>query len=409
MRPCFVALCLALVFILPSSATTIRVPQDQPTIQLGIEAAQNGDTVLVSPGTYYESINFNGREITVESSNGPSVTFIDGSQQSTVVFFLSAETRAATLRGFTIQNGNGTFNGIKEGGGIFVGGASPTIVENVIINNQACQGDGIAVGVGSPLIRGNLISKNLDAPECGGGIGGGGILISGVSSAQILNNRIVGNKTLDYGGGISLWDGNAVQIKNNVIANNVGHYNGGGISMFNDTSSVVIIQNLIYGNQSVNGNGVYWSTGPSAFVNNTVIDSPSSSGGGTVAGDELCCGVRIANNLIIAAGGAVNAFVCNNGDFSPDVIGFNDVFSSVGPAYGGKCSDQTGILGNISANPQFVDPSKRNFQLASGSPAIDAGHNSPRLPKADLAGNPRVVGPRVDMGAYEYQGNEARF
>lgn len=46
---------------------TIHVPGDQPTIQAAINAANTGDTVLVSNGTYQENINFNGKAITVTS------------------------------------------------------------------------------------------------------------------------------------------------------------------------------------------------------------------------------------------------------------------------------------------------------------------------------------------------------
>ncbi len=65
-------LSLLLSLALPTSAKTIHVPADQPTIQAGINTASNGDTVLVSAGTYYENINFSGKAITVASASGPA-------------------------------------------------------------------------------------------------------------------------------------------------------------------------------------------------------------------------------------------------------------------------------------------------------------------------------------------------
>ena len=79
---------LLLTSALPAAAgKTIHVPADQPTIQAAINAASNGDTVLVSPGTYFENINFIGKAITVKSASGPAVTIIDGSNSGPVATF----------------------------------------------------------------------------------------------------------------------------------------------------------------------------------------------------------------------------------------------------------------------------------------------------------------------------------
>src|ERR1700732_1774738 len=108
---------LSIGFSLPALAgNTIHVPADQPTIQAGINAAINGDTVLVSPGTYFENINFNGKAITVKSAGGPAVSVIDGQQLGPVVEFATSETRNSVLRGFTLQNGHGHINNSRGGG-----------------------------------------------------------------------------------------------------------------------------------------------------------------------------------------------------------------------------------------------------------------------------------------------------
>ena len=62
-------------------AAVIRVPAEHPTIQAGINASINGDTVLVADGVYKGignvNIDFKGKQITLKSQNGPVVTIID--------------------------------------------------------------------------------------------------------------------------------------------------------------------------------------------------------------------------------------------------------------------------------------------------------------------------------------------
>lgn len=101
----FVILSCVLSVVTLSAQTTIHVPADQATIQAAIDAANNGDTVLVDPGTYFENMNFNGKAITVTSSGGAAVTIIDGGKNGSVVSFHNSETLKSVLNGFTLQNG----------------------------------------------------------------------------------------------------------------------------------------------------------------------------------------------------------------------------------------------------------------------------------------------------------------
>jgi len=116
-------------------AATLEVGTGKPytTIQSAINAAVNGDTVLVYPGTYTENnITFNGKAITVKSANGPGVTTIDGSASWTVVFFVQGEGSGSVLDGFTIKNGNGTY-----GGGIYCDDFSSTVKNSILWGDTA--------------------------------------------------------------------------------------------------------------------------------------------------------------------------------------------------------------------------------------------------------------------------------
>jgi hypothetical protein len=133
-----------LVFFLLSTflnSTIINVPADQSSIQAGINAAANTDTVLVQPDTYVENINFNGKLITVGSlflttadTSYISTTIIDGNATSNVISFISGEDSTAVLCGFTITNGlgGGSFPEY-EGGGITCRNLSNPSIDNLII------------------------------------------------------------------------------------------------------------------------------------------------------------------------------------------------------------------------------------------------------------------------------------
>jgi hypothetical protein len=410
----FSILCLLLCLTAATYAAIIHVPADQPTIQAAINAAQNGDIVVVAPGTYFENINFAGKAIKVTSANGTKVTIIDGGHANSVVTFDGGEGLTSELRGFTIQNGNaGGRNGnAGDGGGILISNASPTITGNIVTNNTACDsGAGIEVYFSSALIENNIVSHNSQSGCTGGG--GGGICVGGAGAAQIIGNIIENNSWISgEGGGIELDAAGKLTVKNNIIRGNSGNGRGGGIDLTN-SSDALIVQNLIYQNTASQGSGIYFGVpdgyrGP-LLVNNTIVGTTSSLQGSAVYADGFYNQVQLFNNLMIGASGTSAVYCDATYGQNPPTFTNNDAYSPNGSGLQGTCSAQGSTNGNISADPQFVS-SVSNFQLTAGSPAIDAGDNSvPGLPRVDLAHKPRIVDGDadgdsiIDMGAYEYQ------
>lgn len=316
---------------------TIHVPGDQPTIQAGINAAIDGDMVLVDQGTYYENIDFKGKAITVKSYFDPGSpdssfiynTIIDGSQpvykdSASVVYFINGEDTSSVISGFTIRGGSGTkvFDYDLVGGGIFCYESGAKIIYNVIMNNH--------------------LSDTSVAGSIQGSIAGGGILCYDNLLQHyviIKHNTISGNSCSRFdngygyatGGGISVVYYNECFIENNKISNNIA-YNGidglfsmgGGIEL--DDVKGFVHGNIISENEivSTSNQGNIWGAGMycyaleegSLILNNTIkgnmADAPFSKGGGLGIGfcqDEVTIdgNLIVGNSALFGGGMAVGA------------------------------------------------------------------------------------------------------
>ena len=390
-----------------SDAATVHVPADAPSIQQAINVAVDGDTVVVSPGVYFELINFSGKAVTVTSEAGPASTTIDGRGLGSVVTFTSGETRSSVLSGFTVRSGFSTL----FGGGVFIRNSSPTIRGNRITSNGSCVGAGIYSSFGSPRIEGNVISQNV-LYGCTGGFGLG-VFIGGNSAAEVIGNQISENSGAANGGGIALNAAGSAIIEGNVISRNVVSgfipcSQGGGIYIIN-FAQATIVNNLIVQNGAGCGGGLYWqgSHGSTVVVNNTFADNDAPQGSAILA-TGVDARNQLSNNILAAKAGQTALFCQSAPTLSP-VMNSNDVFGPQGLAYGGSCADQTGLNGNVSADPLFIDSTHADYRVQMTSPAIDAGNSvAPQIPPTDLAGNPRIVdgdgvgGAVIDIGAFEY-------
>ena len=409
---------------------TIRVPADQPTVQAAINAAATGDTVLVAPGTYYENLTIDTRQITLTSSDGVSKTILDGSSSGIVLKITNNTNLNTTVSGFTIQNGLAGSSSDQSGAGIQVGRAGATISGNVFRNNTGgSQSPSANINVYAGVIHalGNVISTS---PHAGAaacvGIDGVDIVVGGpVNNADgssaitmISGNTIEGDGSRCSGTGILTSFAGDQQIDNNVL-------NGNLYGMVINGGRVVVRQNLVYNNvsggiQTTHDPGELFghNTDPADYfiISNTLFNNltnPLSTSSADLVVSGAPAKASIVNNVVV--GTTAHPVLSCSSAFStagdtPLILDHNDLFNtSGGPLTGGVCTDPTGSYGNISADPHFT--SATDLHLLPGSPAIDAGNNSaPYLLATDLGNTPRLQDstgkgyPVVDMGAYESPG-----
>lgn len=250
-------LTLALPWCGGAFAGVIEVPGDFETIQEAVDSAAEGDSILVSPGTYSRTWNRRITRVTgtvsvmtnvlvdvpvsIIGRAGAEATVLLGSGLGPVVIVLNA--RGVLIEGFTITGGTADETLLDGGGGIYCelsdlevrsciiednGGpfgagigcftaSGPWIHENIIRNNGECEfGGGIALmGGSSGTIEYNVLSKNT------ANIFGGAMFIGEQSTATVENNTLVGNAATS-GSSIFCRNGSEIDASRNIFAQNMG-------------------------------------------------------------------------------------------------------------------------------------------------------------------------------------------
>ena len=373
-------------FLGSALGATLVVPWEYSTIQEGIDAAVDGDMVLVSLGTYSENIDFQGKGVVVLADGGADLTVLDGGQSGPVVTFAGGETDQAILSGFTVTNGSA-----EIGGGILCEASAPIIMYCTISDNVAgaLGGGGIAcTDSASPMITNSAIVRNSSSSS------GGGILID-LSTPYILDCLIGENSAPEDGGGILVANGSNPKIKCCTIADNMAVAWGGGIDV-TDSSSMIGNCTIIR-NQALDGGGISFHAGTDLNVLHCTLSENTADTGGGI----LCS----ASPLLIQ-----NCILWNDSaPFGPEIavidgsdvqVGYSDVWDGESAAHVDPGSVLSWKEGNIDTEPFFVGVG--DYHLLAESPCIDSGTNAGIY--NDIDGEERPLHEGFDMGSDEYSG-----
>jgi len=376
------------------SQTTILVPQDYSTITTALNQVTPLDTVLVSPGTYFENIvwpdiQFN---IVLKSTEGPENTIIDGSgENERVIRFDSFNNENINhntkVDGFTIQNGNG---------GISVRSGSPTfrnlIVEDNVLDTIWSHGGGILLN-GASRVENCIIQNNT----CSGTWSfGGGIYLDFDSSAEITDCRIINNTvngdSWNFGGGVYVQSGFGTFMNCHFEGNSA---NGGSWT----DGTAIYISDILSSNQTVEiTNSVFTKNYSDEFASSIMIDEASLLMRHCTS-YKNSEGIRVRDSELEL----VNSILVNEGDEITENEWFDNIITVSHSLVSG------GFVGteNISGDPGFISddlliPNINSACIAHG----DLAHS----PDFDITGadRPAPEGTRPDIGAYEI-GQEARI
>ncbi len=286
------------------------------------------------------------------------------------------------------------------------------IIENCLFINNYASGYGGAIYscISDVKIINNTFLYNSSSR---------GGAISFTSEGEVSNNLFLHNSA-GYGGAINL-TGSSCLVNGNRISNNSANY-GGAISFYNHNDGSIVANNVICNNSAWNGAGCFFFQSTGTLINNTIVNNYDWHAGGLY--------FEAANGLINIYNSIIYGNECQNGPNQVNIFygGSNPNFYNCNieggiegfSIYNGATNYTGDYMNNIDYPPMFVDPSDgvgndfidydSNWSLLSSSTSINHGivdTTGLAIPDSDISGNPRIyqgIEPRIDIGAYEYQG-----
>ena len=287
-------------------ATDLLVPSEYSSMQGAINAAVDGDTVIVAPGTYNETMTINGKAITIRSSAGASTTKIDRANAGGDVFTInSAPSAGVTIQGFTILRcqanafvGNGASNVTLNNIRVLTGrrasyvreGSHFTLSDFQIAGMNGIDGNGVYVeSAGSSV---NATGSNF------GACSNVAVYLSPGTSGTLTNCQFMNNSSTSVYGG----SGTVVTISGSSFYTCTGG-NGGAIGV---DSSTLSVSGSTFANCTGGNGGAVFGTNSTISISNCGFTTVKANGVGGV---------------VYLNAGTLTMTACNASDFRAEVSG----------------------------------------------------------------------------------------
>jgi len=346
---CLVATSLSLILLVGSATATIwHVPTDAPTIAAGLEMASSGDVVELACGTYFEHDLVLKAGVVVRSEDGVAdCAHICASYQGRV-FLAEDLDQPAVLLGLTITCGV-VPDGEDFGGGIYCQDASLNMAQCEVSN---CRSD--YAGGGLFAQRGTLIISSTVFTDNIGLNGGGGAARLANIEGEFLDCRFEDNIGID-GAAIYMSFSNP-SMTFCTFANNEGDFFGGAVFCVSDSEPIFNHCTMV-GNSAHLGGGIMVAANSHPSIQDCII-----------AFNNVGSGIDVHDT------GSTVSVICS------------DVHGNEDGGYTGHIEDQTGLNGNIDADPMFCDLESGDFSLTDISPCLGPNNECNVLMGAHVQG-----------------------
>ncbi len=298
-------------------------------------------------------------------------------------------------------------NAAAKGGGVYLHYAG-TVTHSLITSNSG------ANGAGAYLYWGGVVTNCDITWNWGGQDGGGAWFTSGglVTDSRIQHN--FADQNAGSGGGALLSNGGVLRRCD--VSTNSASRGGGVFSQYNRQEGGMIDACHIHHNTAPAGWDAGVGGGVALYQNDAIRDClidhntvDGQVGGLLMQSASLAQNCTIVHNtasnsvggLAIGAGSEVdNCIIYDN--FAPRQANW-DVAGDLTVDHACTVPDYVGFTATVTNQPQFAGTATNNYRLLAASPCVNAGVSDYWMADAqDLDGRPRLIGPAVDIGAYEY-------